>query len=821
MASPPYSGGLAIVFSAAVFLGACASRPAVDTNPSAPSFRVNVDRNLKRSDRHLPRYPDGAVRPLATLTDKSGRITTFVENELLVELATPSELNAFLDRWQGKVLATDDPRKVGIDAEPTYLIRVQVETVDTSKLTTNLAKLNPRGASDITVSSEAARRLIAAGAEAAMAGNRVGINYLAAATGFQNEELAEAALSNEYLAANNNVPVEFWNANPFAWVYMKKGGPLDIGVAPAWSALERTGRFANKVTIAVLDGGFGGHEDFPLLFETHAASFAAHDFFGSNEVECNGTPCPWHGWNVVNALMGQVDNGIGAAGPAGPVAKLIAIRRTADVFNNIHALSLALFSHATIVNMSFSVDVPALLSWSMIPFNLATLRAQGAGTLLIASAGNGDEDINEESCFVACWEDTWWAPCENGGVLCVGAMDAAAPVRRNKSNYGGDELDIWGPGTVWVSGDYENSVPHAFGGTSAAAPFVAGVAALIWAARPSLSNEEVEGVLYATAHQGLSGQVERWPNAYAAVIRALGGTPPVITISARHAQIFGACATQFELTSTVIDPDDGPPVVTWTSDKDGLLGTGESLLRPLSNGRHHITATALDRSGLLTRAGEVILDVENSTVAPRPTVDILSLTNHQKFASNQNVTLEAGGIDVNRAGGQLVPANVRWVSSKDGELGSGQRIVRTLSAGSHYVFAYYTGVCGGTADDIRLIEITSAVRDAPPNMTITIPSDNDLVLYADDSGQACLTVNGFGYDEEDRDFATIEWWETSRSDLQWKVLSFDQKASVCLKIVTNPTPMATTHEIRLRGKDRTGHIDVSAPLRVTVLPGLR
>jgi hypothetical protein len=120
---------------------------------------------------------------------------------------------------------------------------------------------------------------------------------------------------------------------------------------------------------------------------------------------------------------------------------------------------------------------------------------------------------------------------------------------------------------------------------------------------------------------------------------------------------------------------------------------------------------------------------------------------------------------------------------------------------------------------VRLIDATNAVADAPPNMMITTPTGNDVVIRTDTSGQACLHVAGFGFDEEDKDFATIDWWETNRSDLQWKVLSFNQNTTVCLNIA--PNAPSTVHEIRLRGVDRTGHHAYSAPLKATVLPGVR
>lgn len=811
----------ALVMSGVVLFQGCAPKRPTG-GASAPSFKVSVDTRLTPGRHALPPFADGIPRPLATLTDGSGRQTDFVENELMVEFRTDQELTAFLTAWHGTILGIDRPRTVGIDANATYLIRVQTENASVARLTDDLAALNPGGGLPITVSSAAARRLVAIGAALATTGTPVGVNYLASPSGFQDGTLAEAptAATSAWMINNASMPIEQWNTNPFQWVYMKRGGSLDIGVAAAWGVLERVGAFNRKVTIAVLDGGYGAGDDFPTPYRVNNASLAALDPTGPNEVECNGRPCAWHGWNVVNASMGQANNGVGAAGPAGPVAELIAIRRTEDVFNNMQALTLAMFSDASIINMSFIFRVPASVSWSLIPFNLATLRANGAGKLLYASAGNDAEDINDEDCFVLCWEAAWIAPCENGGVICVGAMDANAPFRRTSSNYGGDELDIWGAGAVWVGADYADGAPHVFTGTSAASPFVAGIAAMIWAANPGLDNDGVERVMYETAHQGKSGEVERWPNAYEAVVRALGGTPPIITIGVTSAQVFASCQPMYQFTATVTDPDHGPPVVTWTSDLDGVLGTGTSISRALSDGTHRISATAVDGIGLAVTSNEVVLAARNpGTQGPRPTIDILSLANHQAFAVNQTVTFEAAGWDPFNGLGGLIPANVQWSSSKDGDLGKGQRLVRSLTVGAHYILVQYTGACGGTADDLRLIQITRALADAPPNMHITSPGGNDLVARTDNSGTACLQVGGFGFDEEDQDFATIEWWETNRTDLQWKVLSFDQSATICLKPV--PNTAVTTHEVRLRGRDRTGHVGYSPALRVQVLPGIR
>jgi hypothetical protein len=190
----------------------------------------------------------------------------------------------------------------------------------------------------------------------------------------------------------------------------------------------------------------------------------------------------------------------------------------------------------------------------------------------------------------------------------------------------------------------------------------------------------------------------------------------------------------------------------------------------------------------------------------------------QKFSANQDITFEAGGLDPDKALGGLVASNVRWSDLNAGELGTGQRLIRRLNVGSHFIIVNYTGICGGTADQQRLIEVTPAVADAPPNMHITTPSGNDIVIRVDPgSGEACLRVGGFGFDEEDKDFATIDFWETNRSDLQLKALSFDQNTTVC-RLKAIPNAPSTVHLIRLRGRDRKGNLGFSPPLKVTVLP---
>src|SRR5690606_9955707 len=115
----------------------------------------------------------------------------------------------------------------------------------------------------------------------------------------------------------------------------------------------------------------------------------------------------------------------------------------------------------------------------------------------------------------------------------VGGMRANSTMRAGDSNYGADQVDIFAPFTLWLGPDPSapDNTARALNGTSCSSPFTAGVAALIWAANPSLSADQVEHALLTTAHVNSDSQVRRHVNAFAAVKSVLGNVPPVVTLN--------------------------------------------------------------------------------------------------------------------------------------------------------------------------------------------------------------------------------------------------------------------------------------------------
>jgi hypothetical protein len=145
-------------------------------------------------------------------------------------------------------------------------------------------------------------------------------------------------------------------------------------------------------------------------------------------------------------------------------------------------------------------------------------EAVDRGIILVASAGNTTNDVGAEN-FVH--------PCILDGVICVGALANNVNTAASFSNYGAG-VDIWAPTNVnALTGGTTAPIFTTFGGTSASAPFVAGIAAMARAINPTLTSDQMRGLLRDTAWtDSPDGKVSHYVNAYEAVRRASNGVLP-------------------------------------------------------------------------------------------------------------------------------------------------------------------------------------------------------------------------------------------------------------------------------------------------------
>lgn len=233
----------------------------------------------------------------------------------------------------------------------------------------------------------------------------------------------------------------------------------------------------SSVVVAVLDTG---------ISYTHPDLSAARiDPRGKNIINPSATPADDHGHGTeVSGIIGATtNNGIGVAGVDWQ-CKILPIKvldslGSGAIEDILSGLAYASACEADVVNMSFGQYETSA------PLQQACQDAHDSGQLLIASAGNGN---TSQEAYPAAFDT----------VVAIAAVDqddkrsiwsGTDPYtgRRQASNYG-PWVGLSAPGTLIWTTTYDGSYSGGINGTSSAAPFVAGLAALVKSVNPSLSN---------------------------------------------------------------------------------------------------------------------------------------------------------------------------------------------------------------------------------------------------------------------------------------------------------------------------------------------
>jgi serine protease len=659
----PTVGALAVAMLLIVGLFAVA---ALDASPAAAAERTaltfTIDPDAEPAQSTLPPANEGdRPRSLASVIDQHGNQANFVADELVLVTDDDAALDEFLARWEGEVLITLDPAEYEMsELRRRYLVRVDAARADPARLASDLSETNPEASGAHRVSSRQGLELLAAAAHEKARGVDVGINWVANFGDVSQRISIEGEDVQRLLSLDRNA---------FTWPHLcdaqtiPTGGPCpqDTGVAEAWKLLDNRGFFLNgslssgrfvttgvpdlaRIRVAILDGGFA-----PPQFLDDLHPDLMQFSMGPNPGFCTGfTSCPWHGLNVTSAAVSMPDNDFAAAGPGGFVAKPVQIGILGDVFGAVQALLNAQSNGIRIANMSWGIPIPAAFGplANIADPLLAALRSRGI--MLVAGAGNEGRPVDMVDCFIACWEAAYFWPCEAAKVFCVGALASQSKTpfftvpSFGSSNFRGplsnqdpgETVDFWAPGSVVVGPDPDVPNVKFFGGTSAAAPFVAGVAAMVRMANPSLSVDAVEALLLASAQPSdphpLTGASEPMVDAHAAVRAALGPATPVARAGADVTVDEGA---QFTLDgSASSDPDGAALSYRWTQ----LSGPAAT---PSSASGATPTLTAPGVSGTATLVFELV--VSNSGRSSSPDLVNVTVRDVRASASKPVVTVPA------------------------------------------------------------------------------------------------------------------------------------------------------------------------------------
>ena len=327
-----------VVLSAltALVVGASMARTPAIANPAAAQtgFTFHVDPTRAERRDGLPGYDGPANRRVVSIVDSDGGRSDFVENELVVSTADGYELGTLLDRSGGTVLKRLDPDLEG--AKPQYLVRIDTGRADPAKLGGYLAKLNEGRdkAETFAVTSAAGLGLLATAAREAASGNErvtVGVNWVSRPGTFSTGTTNEAVNGP---GGFGDDPGRAYSRNAYEWAHLNSNSIQNIGVTSGWTLLDSVGRLDNQVPIAILDQGFRPQAtgDLPPSVQM----FSAVDGVAPDQIS---EQIPWHGTDVASAMAAVPDNFVGAAGPAGPVAKLNLIYTGLDMFGTISGSS--------------------------------------------------------------------------------------------------------------------------------------------------------------------------------------------------------------------------------------------------------------------------------------------------------------------------------------------------------------------------------------------------------------------------------------------------------------------------------------------------
>ena len=253
----------------------------------------------------------------------------------------------------------------------------------------------------------------------------------------------------------------------------------------------------SNIVVAVLDEGV--EMNHPDLTNMYSLSFDTEN--GTSPSVVRGS----HATACAGIIGAHVNNSIGIAGitpdcPIMSVSNLMASTPDSRM-KRADGINFAWQNGASVISNSWGSDIPYQIIDDAIS-NAVQYGRNGKGCVVVFSSGNKHIPIVG---YPACLEN----------VIAVGAISSSGH-RAFFSNYGSG-LDLVAPGvnisTTDLQGDYgvntssslndyaDRNYTNSFIGTSAACPFVSGVAALVLSVNPQLTAKHVKDILESSAQK--------------------------------------------------------------------------------------------------------------------------------------------------------------------------------------------------------------------------------------------------------------------------------------------------------------------------------
>ena len=453
-----------------------------------------------------------------------------------------------------------------------------------------------------------------------------------------------------------------------------------IAATAAWDNSQGAG-----ITIAVLDSGVdAAHPDLASQL------VPGWNFYDNNS---NTSDVYGHGTMVAGTAAAASNNGVGVASVSG-AAKIMPIRVT----DTSGAGWTSMIANGLTYAADRGVRV-ANISFANMPMRSAVVSAaqymKDKGGLVFVAAGNNgiDEGFAPTTSLIPVSATdqndakTSWSSFGNYVALSAPGLDVLTTTR--------------GGGYTTVSG------------TSIATPVAAGVAALAFAARPSLSSAQVESALFKTAVDlGPAGRDAYFGNgrvdAAKAVAAALAFTvtadtqAPSVAINAPLGSVTVSGLTPVDVSASdnvgVTRVDLMVNGTTVASDTAAPFGFSWNTAG-VANGMASLVAVALDAAGNAKSSTTVSVNVANNVVADTsaPVVRISNPVSGSKVWGNVSIRVDASDNGGSTGISQRLLINGQQVASATGGSLSYNWNTRKIAAGLYAIQAVASDSAGNSA----------------------------------------------------------------------------------------------------------------------------
>jgi thermitase len=460
-----------------------------------------------------------------------------------------------------------------------------------------------------------------------------------------------------------------------------------IGAPTAWDSTQGAG-----VTIAILDTGV--NVSHPDLKDRLVPGYNAYDKNTDVSDLCG------HGTAVAGTAAASTNNAIGVAGVAG-AAKIMPIRIAYKdstggcpaYFSTIASgITYAADNGARIANVSYV----GIAGSSSVKSASRYMKSKGGLVFISAGNNNRDENVTPDDAFII-----------------VSSTDSYD--KKSSFSSWGSFVSLSAPGSgIWTT---NNALGYSsWNGTSFASPVGAGAAGLMMAARPDLSAEQIESLLFSTSVDlGTTGRDPVFgygrvnaaaavsaARAYAAVVDSsaplasitapLGSSTVsgLVPVSVNASDNVGVARVDLKVNGTVVATDNAAPYsFSWNS-------------AGVANGMNNLVAVPFDAAGNAGSSAVVAVNVSNSTTTvtkdtTAPTVAINNPVNGGSVSRTVSVSVSAA----DNAGA----AGITTTLAIDG---------RTVASGKGGALAYEWNTRKWSKG---LHSITATARDAAGNAT--------------------------------------------------------------------------------------------------------